>query len=229
VNSSGLPIAAHTEVFDAAGELVADMNGRDIDGRFLAPSSYGLSGDHTVRGYGDAELGELWSDIPCANGTSCDPTVGTVVEVTDDTQGITARVAFELAPGGAIRGAVSTAGSAALPDGSVQVFASATGEEAGSYLITSSDRCGAYYLGGLPSGTYYLGFHSFDDRYADAYWQGGSCDGHDCPPPSSWTPITLSAPDEVANIDLVLLPSEAFIFCDGFNGGDAGAWSNQVP
>jgi hypothetical protein len=186
-------------IHDASGRGVT---GGTTDGSGIFTTVDGLvSGTYYARtsntlGYGD----ELYNGIPCPGG-ACSVTTGTPIVVTAGAPAT--RIAFALAAGGRIGGAVTDAGTGLPVAGTrVRVYDSA-GRSVASEI---TDASGAWATStGLPSGTYYARTESapghVDELYDDVPCPLGVCTV------TGGTAIPVTAGETTSGIDFRLDPS----------------------
>lgn len=187
------PLAGVTVwIYDSGGDPVQWVSTAG-DGSYSASAlPTGTYYAHTVS---SGHLDELYDDIDCLVG--CDPTTGTPISVTAGSE--TTGVDFALEPGGSISGTVSDASANDTLEG-VELFVYDSSYQ--SHWNTESAGDGTFWLGGLPSGTYYVKARS-STHLGELY------DGIACPfqcDLSTGTAISVTAGSETANIDFLLEP-----------------------
>ena len=193
-SGSGSPISgAWVQLFDSAGNWVGSAR-TENSGAYTSAAL--PAGDYFARTFNSAGyLDELYDDLPCVG--SCTVTSGTRIRVTASQ---TTQVAFALASGGRIAGAVRSSGGDPLPDVTL-TFYDASGRWAGNSF---TDATGNYVSGGLPDGAYYVrtlnsrGY--LDEVYDDVPCPGGSCAA------SSGRPVVVTAASTATGVDFTLDP-----------------------
>jgi len=193
---TGAPLSnISVALYSASGASVAPFAATDLSGvythRGLTTAAYYLRTAYAFP-YHD----ELYDNLPCPNG-SCTVTAGQAVSVTVNTT--TSGIDFALVKGGTIAGTVTDAGTgAALPD--VWVAAHTTsGELAGSIMTNGS---GAYALGGLQTGTYYVRA-SNRYPYLGELYNNVPCPGGNCAWPAG-TAVAVTTGATTSGIDFSL-------------------------
>jgi hypothetical protein len=165
-------------------------------------------------------IDELYDDIPCPGGDSCNVTTGTAITVTPGAT--TTGIDFLLAEGGRISGAITDATTGA-PLAGVEVTIYDSGGSFVSWDYT--DPSGNYLTHGVPSGTHYA-VTGNDQTYIDELYDDIPCPGYSCDVITG-TAITVTQGVTTTGIDFAL--SLNTVFADGFESGDTSAWSNTVP
>ena len=176
-------------------------------------------------------LDELYDDLPCLGGapTGCEPDKGTPIPVVANATTENIDFGLILATTG-ISGVVTEAG-APRPNAVIDIW-----DAGGGYVASAvSAASGAYYVS-LPPATYFASTdHGLAD-FTEEVWDGifcprgaafdGLCD------PTAGTPIVVEdstvvgIPGVTPDIDFSLEP--ALFFADGFESGDAAAWSTVI-
>lgn len=191
--STGLAIAFHyVGAFSDTGEFLEESES-DEAGRYriqgLATGSYRVAtGDSGI--YRD----ELYDDLPCE--PSCDPTLGTPVEVV--VAETTPAIDFALESAGTIAGEITYAANGEqVPFADLQV-----NDAAGAYVDSAqTDEQGRYELGGLGTGDYYV--ITTDYRFRNEAWDDVHCPTPDCDPLSG-DPIPVMVGQVVTGIDFAI-------------------------
>ena len=107
----------------------------------------------------------------------------------------------ELAVGGHIKGKVTKDGTTGIPDISVQVMKKVTvdGDTYWDYVgEADTDSDGTYDVGGLPSGTYHVGFQDFDEVWVTEFY-------NNAPTIDAGTNVVVTAPGTTSNINATLV------------------------
>lgn len=162
---SSLPLqGVAIDLFDAVGEWVGGVES-DENGEYRLGGL--LAGDYFVTSYSADYLGELFLDLPCANG--CDVTLGTPVSVALGTG--TGGIDFELEPAGAIEGTVTFEGSGVpLADVLVSVY-----DGAGTMIGGAPSAAdGTYRVPTLPAGSAFA--RTDGSPYVDELYDGLECE-----------------------------------------------------
>lgn len=200
---------AGVSVFDLAGGPVTSV-GTDPQGGY---SIQVPAGRYYIL-FGGGPWGvELWDDISCS---VCDPTTGTPIDVDF---GDAHRADATLDRNSVLQGFVRNAHTGAVIFAAELRIHRADGTFVRS---TSSDSSGAYRLFGLGDGSYRVSV-SAPEYYAEV-WDGrrcpeGVCDIMD----GDLIPV---ARNQVTDADFTLESSLGELFVDGFESGDATAWSS---
>jgi hypothetical protein len=228
---TGSPIARfNVRVYDSSGDLVDYLDS-------------GLDGFYTVRGldagnyfvvtdeyYSSSYYNELYDNIPCWYGPpdSCDPTKGTPVAVTLGQ--VTRFVDFALTPRSS---SLSTGVSGKVTD-------VATGDPIQGVIIdfwstdtvdhvasVATDVSGSYFAD-LDPGTYFVstdnGMGWTNLIWRDVKCRNGSVYDGTCEPEEG-EPVAVIEDEITSGIDFVM---SGLLFEDGFESGDASAWSVAV-
>lgn len=202
-------------IYDSNGDQVAaattDGSGDWITAANLPPGLY------SARTFAASPyLNELYQELEC--GDDCDPLNGTPIPVTQGPPP-TGDIDFTLAEGGSISGSAAEAPAmTAIAGLKVLVYDAAGGVVTGA--ISEGD--GRWTTGPvLPAGSYFVA--TVDNPvHLDELWQGLACEGG-CDV-TTGTGIAVTAGDDSSGIDFEL-EIDPFIFSDGFESGDTGAWS----
>ncbi len=199
---TGEPIPyADVEVWNSAGSLVEWGYG-DSSGNYtvtgLAAGTYFVTTDMYYYDY--AYVDELYDNLPCPGGYSCDPTTGTPISVSNSST--TSGIDFALDRLGALSGTVTAAATGA-PLADVEVRAWDVG---GSNVRSGwTDSAGVYTIDRLASGTYYVTTRNYDDYldelYDDIPCLGGGSSG--CTP-TKGTPVVVTANTTTRHIHFAL-------------------------
>ncbi len=181
--ATGDPVPfAGIEVWDAGG--FAAYADTDFTGVYTVDELD--AGTYFVVTDAHAYLDEVFDDLPCPGGVTCDPRSGTPVAV--ELNATTPDVDFALVRMGAIAGTVTDQVTGApISSATVRIW-NAAGQNVRS---TSVNGAGEYQAGSLEAGTYYATTDAFDD-YLDELYQELPC------PPSACDP-TAGAAIEVAD------------------------------
>ncbi len=195
-DGNGDPVTAAVILWNELG-FSLDTEGTNGAGAYefsgLPPGTYFLS----TQNFGTL-IDELYEDIPCPFGFSCDITSGTPVVATAGS--VTSGIDFTLEPGGTLSGTVTDADTGD-PLTSVQIEVL---DEAGELVSSGSvDVSGAYNTTpGVPTGTYFARTNQFTGMsYVDELYDDIPCPACD---PTTGTPIPITAPTETSGIDFAL-------------------------
>lgn len=198
-----LPLTT-VNIFDAAGEIVTSAIS-ELDGTYLTEAGLPAGTYHVVTaGLFFGNLDELYDNIPCPSGGSCDPTSGTAVMVT--VPNITSGIDFDLAAGGNITGNI-TDSSTTLPIGNILV---GIHDDSGQLIaFGASDVTGNYsILSGLPTGNFFAATGNFEG-YVDELYDDIPCTGGLCTiTGGSSISVTLGA--VTSGVDFALSPGGTF-------------------
>ncbi len=190
--ATGAPIAnVSLRLWDRDGQSLPVFARTNQNGQFLITGlwadSYFVTADSQL--YRD----ELYDNIDCQGG--CDPRTGTAIEVSFDAT--TEGVDFALDRLGAISGSVLDAVTGLpITTADIEVY-NDSGLLAGFAFV---DETGAYEVGGLAAGNYFVATFSFD--YRDEVFDDQPC-GRFCDP-SIGTPIPVTLGSTTPNIDFAL-------------------------
>lgn len=182
---------ARITVFNASGaslgERYTSFDGYMVTG--LPAGTYYLKATHPDY------RGEVYDDLPCPS--SCDPTAGTPISVTIDTD--TTGVDFALTPLGSIAGTLTDADSSAPILATVRVWSST-----GQLVKETTTYGGTYKIPGLSNGNYFVTAMSAD--YAAELFDDIPCPGG--PPagcmPTSGTVVAATLGTTTTGIDFAL-------------------------
>jgi hypothetical protein len=148
--------------------------------------------------YGSVYVDEVYNNQPCAGG-HCPGVAGTPVAATAGS--VATGIDFALARGGSITGTVRNAGTGApLPYVGVRVYRDGV---ATSSFRASANASGAYTVGGLPTGTYYVVTDSGD--FVDRLYGGPTCPYQVCKL-TEGTPVHVTTGGTTGGIDFALSP-----------------------
>jgi hypothetical protein len=197
-------VVTHTTVRPLSGVKVKayDIGGNwiqtkttDFMGQFLlgplVPGSYFIKADASA-----VLIDELYDDIACPSG-SCSTRSGTAVQVTANT--ITTDINFVLDTGGQITGSLAESMTGDRISNERVVLYNSTGSQVASVYTDSS---GFYALGGLTTGTYFMGTDSYE--YRDELFDDIPCAPSGCSSPTDGTPIAVSVNSTTSGIDFEL-------------------------
>lgn len=198
-----LPLTT-VNIFDAAGEIVTSAVS-DFNGFYLTEAGLPAGTYHVVTaGLFFGTLDELYDNIPCPSGGSCDPTSGTAVMVT--VPNITSGIDFDLAAGGSIIGFISDS-TTSQPIGNILV---GIHDDSGQLIaFGASDVTGNYsILSGLPTGNFFAATGNLEG-YVDELYDDIPCTGGLCTITSgSSISVTLGA--VTSGVDFALSPGGTF-------------------
>jgi hypothetical protein len=168
------------------------------------------SGGYYVLARGGDYVPELYHDVPCLG---CALTTGN--KVTVKAGATTTGINFALAKGGTVRGTVKS-GASGLGLAATVIARGASGAQLSS--ATADAGSGAYAIGGLPSGTYYL-TTSNSMGYLDELYDDLPCPHSICNPVAG-TGVAVAAGSTASGIDFALSAGGTI---SGFVHDDAGA------
>lgn len=215
----GLLPFARVVLFDAGGGF-EDSTSADSQGRYFIEAE---AGTWFVLAHGLPEHdAQLYDGIPCP-GAACDPTTGTPVPVSAGAT--TSGIDFVLEPARGITGRVEDGAGNPLPGVAIDVW-NTFGDLVGSTITGIGGR----YLFDTEEGTFFVstdnGLGAVDEIWDDVPCPLGPAFEGLCDPTTGDPVVVPSFDALVPGIDFAL--SGVPIFTDGFESGDASAWSAVV-
>lgn len=188
---------ANVQVYSSTGQF---LKGSNTNGSGFFTLSGMTAGSYFVRTSLSSAfnyLDEVFDNITCA---PCDVTIGTAVVVTAGAT--TGGINFALAPGGAISGTVTDAGTAAALSGiTVQIFPSTGGSAVRS---GSTNASGFFNLTGLATGSYFARTSvPAAQNYVDEIYDNLVAAGRII---TAGTPIAVTAGATHSGVDFALSP-----------------------
>ena len=202
--SDGTGVSGHAVwVYNSAGAPMWSATSASDGSYFfpLAPGTYFARTRFTAASL--FLVDELFSQIDC--GLGCSPQAGTPIVVASGA--VTRNIDFSLAAGGAIAGIVTDV-TTGQPINQMPILVHTTSGFAAGGV---TDANGAYTVGGLPPGSYFVltaaSSFSGSPNYVDGLYSGLTC-GYVCTP-ASGTPVVVTVGETRAGIDFALVPGAA--------------------
>lgn len=189
---------AEVDVYNSSGDLVSYAY-TDSSGNYETVDAL-TTGNYFVVGgiYIDEYVSELYNNIPCPGGYSCNPASGTPVAVTEGAT--TSGIDFDLEAGGSIEGMV-TAENTGLGISDLVLFF----DSSGNFVDYDYSYNGPYSTRvGLSSGNYFvIAGGGYDSPYVAELYQNILCPEAECDP-TSGTPVPVTAGSVTSGIDFAL-------------------------